>query len=134
VKTQYQLRVRRDLGLPYAEVGSYSSLAEATAAYSRAPAGVWDTNGEGTYWPRNHGADLVYVSTEQVPETTEDRVQLAQELILDCGQIDGEHHKQWVLDQVLRLLAGDAYGEAIDQYRVGEDGPSTYEWDEGIAP
>lgn len=59
---------------------------------------------------------------------------------LICGmQIDGGHHKQWYMDQALRILAGDMYGEIVRLYeepQPGEDVPDTtfYQWDKGIAP
>ena len=57
----------------------------------------------------------------------------ALDMIQDHGGIDGGHHKQWVLDQLVRILAID-YGGWVDAYQQGEDGPETYEWGEGIAP
>ena len=74
------------------------------------------------------------------------------------GQTDGDHHKAWVIDQMVRYLTGcplvsreaiDAYGKPYtflslgesDEYRsfvaqhnAGEDGPDTYGWSGGIAP
>lgn len=75
------------------------------------------------------------------------------------GQIDGGHHKTWVLDQVARILRGTPIirkearwlnghvegrfnlGEPSQEYLDwvvemcdGEDGPETYGYDEGIAP
>jgi hypothetical protein len=51
------------------------------------------------------------------------------------GQTDGAHHKAWVIDQMVKAIVGeDNYKEFIDLYKDGEDGPETYEWDEGIAP
>jgi hypothetical protein len=47
--------------------------------------------------------------------------------------IDGAHHKQWVLDQVVRCLVPD-YQAWVREQKAGEDGPETYEWDEGIPP
>lgn len=58
----------------------------------------------------------------------------ALEMIFDYGGIDGAHHKQWVLDQVVRILAGEDYDKWIKLYEGGEDGPHTYSWDTGIAP
>lgn len=65
---------------------------------------------------------------------SEERVQEALNLILQYGGIDGDHHKMWVLDQVVRVLTGDRYAEWVKEAKNGEDGPQTYDWDEGIAP
>lgn len=85
----------------------------------------------------------------------EDRIKTVLDSI---GCDDGAHHKQWMLDQIVRILtdcptvtktAIDAYGkeytyEALGEsveyqewlaaYQDGEDGPETYSWDEGIPP
>jgi len=61
------------------------------------------------------------------------KVMKAIEMIENYGGIDGGHHKQWVLDQVMRIL-NDDYEGWKKRYEDGEDGPQTYEWDEGIAP
>ncbi len=50
------------------------------------------------------------------------------------GQIDGTHHRAWVIDQMTRALLGAGYDAWIANYRSGEDGPHTYGWDEGIMP
>lgn len=50
------------------------------------------------------------------------------------GQIEGDHHRCWVIDQMVRVLLGDGYEAWIEAYQGGEDGPNTYEWDVGIAP
>jgi len=56
--------------------------------------------------------------------------------ILDNGSIDGAHHKQWVLDQVLRMLLDEhEYRQTITQFEeLDSDGTPMYEWDLGIAP
>jgi len=46
-------------------------------------------------------------------------------LITEYGPIHGNHHKQWVLDQVIRILVDD-YSEWIKI--------NGYKWDTGIAP
>jgi hypothetical protein len=66
-------------------------------------------------------------------DTTEDKIEKALNLIMTYGGIDGAHHKQWVLDQVVRILAPD-YNEWVAKHNYGEEGPETYSWDEGIAP
>lgn len=91
---------------------------------------------------------------------TRNSVQEALDIIESYGGYDGEHHKQWVLDQVVRTLldcpmvsqtATGANGvrytyedlgmnEAYvswthaQQWPDGEDGEEYSEWDEGIAP
>lgn len=55
-------------------------------------------------------------------------------LIENYGSDDGEHHKQWVLDQIVRTIQGTNYKKWVKDYCKGEDGPHTYEWGTGIAP
>jgi hypothetical protein len=50
------------------------------------------------------------------------------------GQIDGSHHKTWVIDQVARILLGDDYPSWVIDMKAGSDGPDSYGYDEGIAP
>lgn len=66
--------------------------------------------------------------------TDEQRVLKAVTVALEYGNYDGSHHKQWALDQVVRILAGDEYDDVIAKFEDGEDGSHTYEWDTGIAP
>lgn len=50
------------------------------------------------------------------------------------GMIDGEHHKQWLIDQMLREMLGSKYQEWRESY----DHESTEEgyelWNEGVTP
>ena len=66
------------------------------------------------------------------------------DIIHQYGGEDGAHHKQWVLDQVLRAILGDKYEAWIHEFEFepsdtehdderGEDG-RLYEWDTGITP
>jgi hypothetical protein len=64
----------------------------------------------------------------------EERSAAAIELAIRYGGIDGGHHKMWVIDQMIRILAGDKYDSLIKAACDGEDGPETYDWDVGIAP
>jgi hypothetical protein len=66
--------------------------------------------------------------------TTDERIEKAIDLAVRYGGIDGEHHKTWVIDQMVRALAGDGYDEIVRDAKAGEDGPETYSWDVGIAP
>lgn len=49
---------------------------------------------------------------------------------LRYGQIDGEHHARWVIDQMVRRLTGEGYDEWVAAYEEG----GAYTWDTGIAP
>jgi hypothetical protein len=61
-------------------------------------------------------------------------VDRAIEIAVRWGGIDGAHHKAWVIDQMVRELAGPRYEQIVREARNGEDGPETYDWEEGIAP
>jgi hypothetical protein len=62
----------------------------------------------------------------------------ALELIEEWGGIDGAHHKQWLLDQIVRTLThtDEGYLAWVYEYEYpnGEDARDTYSWDEGVAP
>ncbi len=73
--------------------------------------------------------------------TAEERIRKALELAVQHGGHDGAHHKDWVIDQMVRALCGSSDGEATEEYKdlvaeakEGGDGPETYSWNEGIAP
>jgi len=90
-------------------------------------------------------------------EIEDNRVENALEFIMQFGATDGDHHRQWALNQIVRILTGctepevfifqngqeivdDDTGESYEyhewlrQYADGEDGPHTYSWDIGTAP
>lgn len=71
-----------------------------------------------------------YPKTEQKED---ERIEKALGLIFEWGGIDGAHHKQWLIDQVVIALAPD-YDAWVSKFKDGEDGKDTYEWDKGIAP
>lgn len=62
-------------------------------------------------------------------DENENRIQEIIGLIEDYGFIDGADHKQWVIDQIARVVMGDRYSEWVAE--MGEDSEG---WDEGIAP
>lgn len=63
----------------------------------------------------------------------EDKLSKIEELVF-LGSIAGDHHKAWIIDQILRIVTGDNYEQWVKEFEDGEDGPHTYEWDVGIAP
>ena len=58
----------------------------------------------------------------------------ALDIAMEYGQIDGGHHKAWVIDQMVQALLGQEYWAWVAKAKDGEHGPDTYDWDAGIAP
>jgi hypothetical protein len=75
-------------------------------------------------------------ATETCPDVVgvSSRARAALRIIGRFGGIDGAHHKQWVLDQVVRVLEGPDYATWVTKQTAGEDGPDTHDWDVGVAP
>ncbi len=87
-----------------------------------------------------------------------ERIEKALRIAVRFGGIDGDHHKAWVIDQVVRALTdcpvikqegvdchgkiytyktmreSKEYSKLVKKAKAGEDGPDTYNWDIGIAP
>lgn len=71
-----------------------------------------------------------------------ERVHDALAVVEEYGQPDGAHHLRWIVDQMVRALCGGGrspaatpeYREWVTAFRDGDDGPDTYDWDEGTAP
>ena len=63
------------------------------------------------------------------------RIKSALSLAWQYGQIDGDWHKTWVIDQMVRALCGsqEEYVKWVEAYEA-PDGQDYYEWDTGIAP
>ena len=66
--------------------------------------------------------------------TAENRIHQAIQIAEQNGWIDGEHHKQWVIDQMLRVLLDDQYPAWREEYEAPDEDGETHEWDEGISP
>lgn len=56
------------------------------------------------------------------------RIERAASIAYDFGVFDGEHHKQWVIDQMLRAMLGDA-GYCDFVHRSSMKG---HDWDQGV--
>ncbi|HVL13460.1 MAG TPA: hypothetical protein VM529_12915 [Gemmata sp.] len=65
-----------------------------------------------------------------------DRISQAVAVARRYGGIDGAHHKQWVIDQMLRvLLCEQEYARLFLDTRGPNGEPDYYApWDAGIAP
>ena len=78
--------------------------------------------------------DDIDAFTDNDQTSDEVKIKTALDLAIRFGGIDGAHHKDWVIDQMVRILAGDGYGQLVKDACDGEDGPETYSWEVGIAP
>lgn len=99
------------------------------------------------------------VDADETPFAGFGPVEWAMYFIERYGGIDGEHHKAWVLDQVARALKGTPvvieqarWEGGLEEYRIvtgkpsegyrawvaemknGDEGPDTYDYEEGTAP
>ena len=66
----------------------------------------------------------------EVKMNDKDKIKKVLEIAYQYGQIDGGHHKAWVIDQMVMILTGDKYDEWKNEYTSNDE----YEWDKGIAP
>lgn len=98
-----------------------------------------------------------HITPEQAAADADQRIGRALEFAGSYGTTDGDHHKMWVIDQMVRALTGcpmvqetandyrgdpytyetqgesEEYGRWVTEVTHGEGGEE-YEWDEGIAP
>lgn len=96
--------------------------------------------------------------TDRIQTVLVTRIDKALKIAIEYGGIDGDRHKTWVIDQIVRTLTGcpmeprrasDNHGNAwtyeiqgenaeyqqlVRDACAGKDGPETYSWDTGIAP
>lgn len=62
------------------------------------------------------------------------RIDRAIKLACRYGGTDELHHLQWVVDQMVRELAGDQYDQIVAEATAGDEGANTYAWHTGVAP
>ena len=66
--------------------------------------------------------------------TDKQKIDKALEIAFQYGQIDGSHHRLWVIDQMVRVLS-DYYDTFVKEYEEeDENGEKLYIWDCGITP
>lgn len=66
----------------------------------------------------------------------DERIKKALRIAWSFGQIDGDHHKMWVIDQMVRELCGneEEYKKWVDIYEAPVGYEDYYKWDAGVAP
>lgn len=81
-----------------------------------------------------NGVEFIYSNRAEM----EERIKKALEIAWQYGQIDGSHHRVWVIDQMVRVLCGSEkeYIAWVTNYEAPEsdDPDDYYSWDTGIAP
>ncbi len=83
---------------------------------------------------KEHVQEAIQQAIIDIAKDHTDIIHKALQLGFDYGGIDGAYHKMWVIDQMIRILAGDLYDTYVKAAKEGQDGPDTYSWDVGIAP
>lgn len=69
------------------------------------------------------------------------RIDEALDIAFEYSQVDGNHHKAWVIDQMVRKLLGDDYKAWIEKYMFDGQDPveavqneNNFIWEIGAAP
>ena len=65
-----------------------------------------------------------------------ERIDKALSIAWRYAQIDGGHHKMWVIDQMVRVLCGSEveYKKWVERYETPLGDEDYYIWNVGIAP
>jgi len=74
----------------------------------------------------NKGLDEILAAKDALVKRCTDAVEIA----VKYGGIDGDHHKAWVIDQMVRKLLGEKDYAKL----VAECAEQDFAWDEGITP
>ena len=102
--------------------------------------GIEDQGGDEQYYQQALEEEMERLSDKLLAaspmEDTETKIKKALSVAWNYGQIDGDHHKAWVIDQMVKCLCGsdEAYDEWIQQYESPEMDGEGYDWDPGVAP
>ena len=66
--------------------------------------------------------------------TDKEKIKQAVDIAWQYAQIDGDYHKRWVIDQMVRVLLGEEkYKKWVEAYETPY-GDDYWKWDVGIAP
>lgn len=126
-------------------VYSVEDLADHTAEYFREYKSFKDYNElirekyndyrEGSYTKCEVEDIVCEIQMEQYSKlTNKEKIIKSKNMIIEYSNIDGSHHKDWVLDQTLRILTAENYIDEITEACYDEEGEEMYDWDTGIAP
>ncbi len=62
-------------------------------------------------------------------ETIDPKIKEAIDLAAEAMNADGDHHKTWYIDQIVRVLVGDKYPQIVEEYKS-----ESVDWKEGVQP
>lgn len=75
------------------------------------------------------GMHVVAAESATTLEEAQSRIMKALAVLIQYGNVDGDHHKRWAIVEAVRELAGDQF-DAVVQERLDEG----YEWSNGSPP
>jgi hypothetical protein len=85
--------------------------------------------------------ETVIIDLSETPFANYSVTDWALYFISEYGYIDGEHHKQWLLNQVAAILQGHQiivrearWSHGLKEYRVSVNSAESFLENEGIAP
>lgn len=73
----------------------------------------------------------IFNGSADVADTPDKKIDEALNCAFRLGGVDGAHHKDYCIDQMVRALTGDNYRQWVKDFEDGEDGPETYYWEVG---
>jgi hypothetical protein len=123
MRTEYRVWHKASENQAYKQYSQHPTREFAAAATTVPDLNDWNVGGDPENRWVNTDADRWLISIVRVPESQDDRVELAIDTAREYGGYDGDHHKKWVIDQMLRHLAGDRYEQLVPSY-----------WKTGVAP
>ena len=74
------------------------------------------------------------IPVKGIEASADEKIAKAIELAARYRSTDVASHKDWVIDQMVRILAGDTYEEVVRKAKAGEYGPKSHSWRVGVAP
>jgi hypothetical protein len=80
------------------------------------------------------GDEVIILRGDYSREGLMRRLQSALTVAFNHGGTDESHHLHWVVDRMVRALTRFEYPAWVKKRKAGDEGPDTYDWDEGIAP
>ena len=76
-----------------------------------------------------------HMAAKKKVTSTQRQINKALKVAFRFGQTDGDHHKAWVIDQMVKALTSKDYKAWVKKYEGDpKDEDNHYSWDKGTAP